>query len=87
MTDNAIAVYNTKEKKVVGIYRTISLIAKTYFPTQPKQSMCIKIKYALSNKTKLKPDKVDYEIAVRYASKELLKQLGNKKLLEFDSIV
>jgi hypothetical protein len=87
MTDNAIAVYNAKEKKLIGIYRTMSLIAKVYFPSQPKQAMCIKIKYALSNKTKMKPDKKDYSIAVRYATKELIEQLGDKDSVEFDSPV
>lgn len=84
MTDNVIAVYNTKEKKLVGVYKSMSLIAKIYFPSQPKQAVCIKIKYALSNKTKMTPDKRDYPIALRYATKDLIVQLGTKDLLEFE---
>jgi hypothetical protein len=83
MIDNPIAVYNTEEKKLIGVYRTMSLISKVYFPLQPKQGMCIRIKYAVSNKTKIKPDNRDHPIALRYASKEHIEQLGSKDSVEF----
>ena len=83
MIDNPISVYNTEEKKLIGVYRTMSLISKVYFPLQPKQGVCVRIKYAVSNKIKMQPDNRDFKIAVRYATKEHIEALGSKDSVEF----
>jgi hypothetical protein len=63
------------------VYKSITLAVKHYFPREAKQKSCIRVKYAITHKRKVKSDACDYLIAFRYASQAHKEMLGGNDFI------
>ena len=73
-----LAVYNTQEKELIGVYDSIKTATKCLFNTAD-YAQKRRVVRALTHKVRLQCDKYPFEVAIRPASDEHKRRLGNYK--------
>lgn len=73
-----LAVYNTEEKELIGVYDSIKTATKCLFNTAD-YAQKRRVVRALTHKVRLQCDKYPFEVAIRPASDEHKRTLGNYK--------
>lgn len=78
MRETPVAVYNSTEKKLIGIFKTTSMAAEFIYGETVPYNKVKNLSNLLARKTLIKDSQHEFEIAIRHASADQLKQLGNR---------